>query len=46
MYPEDGALVPKHVADADFIFVFINTVHLVGVINGVLCYNKVRNGQL
>ena len=34
--PEDGTHVPKHVGDAPLIFVLINAVYLVGVINYVL----------
>jgi hypothetical protein len=34
--PEDGTLVPKHVADVPLIFVLTKTVHVVGAVNGML----------
>ena len=33
---KDSTHVPKHVEDSSLIFVLINAVHLVSVINGVL----------
>jgi len=34
--PENGTLLPKSFGDVHLIFILIKTVHLFGVINGVL----------
>jgi hypothetical protein len=35
----DGTLAPKHAVDAHVMFVLVKTLHLVGILDGVLKWN-------